>query len=334
MNEQEVFKILLEHFGIYKPEAKYKIVCPFHDDKNASLQINLDKAYFFCYAECGAKGGYLELYKQYYKLLHNGNEISDLKAILQINKILKSKGCNKIQISKSYSQAPQEEEDKEGLIFSKDYYFNLPDPDWFKPKKNPSIYEETMLCRQYMNNRGFSNSILKKSGAKPSLNKLYPIIFPLLENGKFKGYVMRTFDPEVEVQRKYMYNKGFSRQRTLPGAYGKKTKSSWIVLVEGYLDCLKAQQFNIKSVGAVLGWKITENQINKIKKQGINTIICALDNDEAGNKGYNYLKLVSEKEGFKLFRVKYPKGIKDFGDLKRNTKELSIVLTQINKYIK
>ena len=84
----------------------------------------------------------------------------------------------------------------------------------------------------------------------------------------------------------------------------------------------------------MLGWKITENQINKIKKQGINTIICALDNDEVGNKGYNYLKLVSKKEGFKLFRVRYPKGIKDFGDLKRNTKELSIVLTQINKYIK
>lgn len=333
MNEQEVFKIILQYFGIYKPEAKYKIVCPFHDDKNASLQINLDKAYFFCYAECGAKGGYLELFKQYYKLWHNGEEISDLKAIVEVKKILKNKGYNKIQISQSFTPVASKE-DKREVVFSKDYYFNLPDPDWLRPKKNLSVYEETMECRRYMNNRGFSNSVLKKSGAKPSLNKYYPIIFPLLENGKFKGYVMRTFDPEVELQRKYMYNKGFSRQRSLPGVYGKKQGASWIVLVEGYLDCLKAQQFKVKSVGAVLGWKVTENQINKIKNQGIKTIICALDNDEAGHKGYNYLKLISKQQGFKLFRIRYPKGIKDFGDLKRDSKELSMVLTQIKKYTK
>ena len=42
--EIETFALLLRHFGLYKPEELYKVVCPFHDDKNASMQISIPKA--------------------------------------------------------------------------------------------------------------------------------------------------------------------------------------------------------------------------------------------------------------------------------------------------
>ena len=323
--ENEEFIALLKFYGIYQPEDKYKIVCPFHGDKNASLQINVDKGYFYCYG-CECKGGYLELYKEFYKL-KNGKYPSDLVAYSGVARILRKKGI-KIEQGKNVVQEKKIVGNLESLNEARNFYYNLPSANWYRPSNNPANYEETVLCRSYMKNRGFTNSLLSKCGAKPSLNKFYPIVLPLLENGIFRGYVMRTFDPDVEANRKYMYNRGFRRQNTLPGNYrGYET----IICVEGYLDCLKAQQFGIKNVVAFLGWKISGMQIEKLRKAKVKNIICALDNDESGRKGYKYLKAISKLNNFNVTRLHYPKGIKDFGDLMKGTDELGYVLDQIKK---
>lgn len=327
---------LLKYYGIYQPEELYKIVCPFHNDRNASLQINIPKAFFFCYAECGAKGSTLELYKSYYKLQHPNKEIpSDVKCWVEIKRILKNPKLTNIDnIYSTYTTLPFVEKVsyKEGLSQGRSYYYNLPTPNWFRPSLNSVVEEETRLCKQYMANRGFKPIILKQAGAKPSLNKYYPIVIPLLENGKFRGYVMRTFDPVVEQQRKYMYGRGFKRERTLPGEFGTKIHTSSVVIVEGYLDKLKGNQIGIKSIAAILGWKVSSTQVEILKKAKIKTIICATDNDEAGNKGYRYFKRIADVHGFKVVRLHFPKGIKDMGDIKQGSKEAELILTQLAKY--
>ena len=60
---------------------------------------------------------------------------------------------------------------------------------------------------------------------------------------------------------------------------------------------------------AILGWKMTDNQIDKLKKAGITKVISALDNDECGRKGSAYLR-----NYFEVTRWCYLKGIKDPGD--------------------
>ena len=44
----------------------------------------------------------------------------------------------------------------------------------------------------------------------------------MIDNGKFKGWVCRTTDKDIEKKRKYLYNKGFRRAETLVGSYGLK----------------------------------------------------------------------------------------------------------------
>lgn len=333
----EEFVGLLKYYGLYQPEELYKVVCPFHNDKNASLQISIPKAFFFCYAECGAKGSTLELYKCYYKLQHPNKDVpSDLKCWTEIKRIL-SNPQYKYNIDNIYStntSVPFVEKVsyKEGLSQGRSYYYNLPVPNWFRPSMNPSVEEETRLCKQYMAKRGFKPILLKQAGAKPSLNKYYPVVIPLLENGKFRGYVMRTFDPEIEQQRKYMYGRGFKRERTLPGEFGTKIQTDSVVLVEGYLDKLKGNQLGIKSIAAILGWKVSSTQIEILKKAKIKNIICATDHDEAGGKGYRYLKRIAEVHNFNVVRLHYPKGIKDMGDIKQGSKEAELILTQLSKY--
>lgn len=328
------FIALLQHYSIYQPLPKYKIVCPFHGDKNASLQINIDEAYFFCYG-CQAHGGPVELYKAFYHLEHPKSSLSAFEASCRIESLTKAKTGTQPQISPTDglpASYAAEQSPKAYLRQSRNYYYSLPTPNWYRPSNVLEIVDETNMCREYLHKRGFTNSLLTKYGAKPTLNTNYPVVFPLLENGIFRGYIQRTFSPEIEAQRKYLYNKGFRRQTSLPGIYGKKANSDTVLIVEGYIDCLKALQFGVKSCVAILGWKISTQQIVKLQSSGIKKIVVGLDNDEVGNKGYKYLRLIEKKQDFSVFRLRYPKNIKDFGDLQKGTPELLKVLRQLKFY--
>ena len=59
---------------------------------------------------------------------------------------------------------------------------------------------------------------------------------------------------------------------------------------------------------------MSDEQQKKLKDKGIRYIISALDNDDAGKKGTKFLKTT----GFKVFRFKYLKGIKDPGEMNRS----------------
>ena len=133
---------------------------------------------------------------------------------------------------------------------------------------------------------------------------------------------------KVEQERKYLYNEGFSRVNTLVGRYGKK---DYVIVVEGYMDRLKFVQNGVDDVVAILGWKMSQEQEQKLRDAGVKYIISALDNDECGRKGTAYLKT-----RFKVIRFCYLKGIKDPGDMTSVTfdKMYSRTMQKFNKIIK
>lgn len=330
MNEQAQFDFLLQYYGIFQPDEIYKVVCPFHADKNASLQINRGTQFWYCYG-CGQHGGIIELYQAFEAL--KGRKVNSLQASIEVRRLKGTDAYNNISYNSSIVPFVEKASYKEGLQIARDFYFNLPQTNWFKPG-----CEEGIEAKRYMHHRGFSAMALKKAAAKVSYNRWYPIVFPMFENGIFRGYVMRTFDPEIEAKRKYMYNKGFKRERCLPGTYGIKqfdgSLGTSVVLVEGFLDKLKANQLGIANAAAILGWKLSQKQIEKLKRAGIKLLICATDSDEAGMKGYRYMKRIADSVGFSVCRLRYPKGCKDMGDVQANTKQAEHVLSQIKKFQK
>lgn len=315
----EQFISALKYYSVYQEEPQYKILCPVHGDLNPSLQINKENDYWYCYG-CGAHGSTLELVKAFEP------DLTTMQAYKRISKFSKRGiiGGVKANLSNSSVENIHSVESKqltyaEGIKLARDYYYNLPATNWYK------VDEEVFQIKRYMLKRGFTTKSITKYEAKATYNKLYPIVFPLFDNGIFRGYVMRTDDPTVEGERKYMYNKGFKRRVTLPGTYRDET----VVVVEGFLDMLKGKQIGIKNIVALLGWKITSEQIKKLKKAGIKKIICATDNDEAGRKGFRYLNRIAKENSFKIYRLHYPKSMKDMGDVSDKTKEN--ILRQIHK---
>lgn len=315
------FIAALKHYNIYQEDDQYKIICPFHGDKNPSLQINKQTGFFYCYG-CGLYGGAFELVKNYEPNLSTIEIYKKLHSFVKEGKgdIGGRDVYTYTNLPYTHSFVDSKVKYKEGIKLSKDFYFNLPETNWYK------LPEEAIPILRYMKHRGFTTSTLKKFGAKFTYNKNYPIVFPMYDNGIFRGYVMRTDDPTVEDQRKYMYNKEFRRRITLPGDY----KNSTVILVEGFLDMLKAKQYGIKYVAAVLGWKLTSEQFEKLKRCGVKTIICALDNDECGRKGYKYLKRICSVNHISVKRIRYPKTMKDMGDL--NEENSKLILKQIKQF--
>lgn len=310
---RDAFIAVLKYYGIFEDQELYKIVCPFHGDLNPSMQINLNKSFFYCYG-CGIHGSTFELVKAFEPTLNTFEVYRKVAEIVKGNTGPKNIAASAEPSFKSKASY------REGIGLARDFYYNLPKTNWFK------VDEDAFGIKMYMNKRGFKTSTLNKAQAKATYNKLYPIVFPMFDNGVFRGYVMRTDDPTVEGERKYMYNKGFKRRITLPGDYKYHT----VVLVEGFLDMLKAKQIGIKYVVAVLGWKLTGEQLEKLKKAGVKIIICALDNDDAGNKGYKYLKRVCSINKLKLHRLRYPKSMKDMGDVSEVTAER--IVNQIHSF--
>jgi DNA primase len=206
---------VLHYYGLLEGESEFKIVCPFHEDVNPSMKVDLADGSFFCFG-CGASGNALK----FVMLANKG--LDDLEACKKYYKILHSKKVRHIKV-KHVVKAKQTNE--QALIIASDYYYGLKTIDWTK-EDGPE--------REYMRKRGFTAKTLNKCKAKLTYNKAYPIVFPMLDLHEFKGWVCRTNLKRIEQKRKYLYNEGFSRSNTLVGDYNSKV----VVLVEGYMDRL------------------------------------------------------------------------------------------------
>lgn len=275
-----------------------KIICPFHHDARPSMLVNLQEGNWYCFG-CARSGDA----KKFVKLMNP--RLNDLQALSKYQKILKSdkvSGLNIEAIPKRTRIASKQLYDE-----AYDYYHGLAKVNW----RSPDASQEVSDALSYMGQRGFDANTLNKCKAKVTYNKSYGLIFPMLDNGKFRGWVCRTMVKKIEQERKYLYNEGFSRASTLVGSYGTK---DYVIVVEGYMDRLKFVQNGVDNVVAILGWKMSSEQEQKLRDAGVKYIISALDNDDCGRRGTKYLQA-----RFKVTRFCYLKGIKDPGDMTQIT---------------
>jgi DNA primase len=266
-------------------KSEYKVVCPFHDDENPSMKVNLNEGSYYCFG-CEASGDCLTF-------IEHLNNMDSFEAVKKLFKIINSSKTKTIR--KKYYKGKEKQ--------NTDLYYGLKKTNWLTDKD-----VEVLKVKEYMCNRGYKAYTLNFMQAKYNYDKNYPLIFPIMDNDVFRGWVCRTTDKAVEKKRKYLYNEGFSRATTLCGEYGKK---DYIIVVEGYMDRLRFVQNGINNVVAILGWKMSKEQEKKIKDAGIKYIISALDNDPCGRKGTEYLRTIFPS----VIRFCFYKSTKDAGEM-------------------
>lgn len=296
-----LFKVIWYYGFVSDYTTSEKIVCPFHEDVNPSLLLDFAEEKWFCFG-CGRSGDAKDFVKEYEKK-YNG--LNDLFAYRKYLQILKSSKCSDKKLNLVRKRKGRKQ-NKQLWVEAYDFYHGLKIVDWKKQED-----EDIIVLMDYMQRRGFDARTLSLVKAKYTYNDNYPLVFPMLDNGKFKGWVCRTTKASIEKKRKYLYNEGFLRATTLVGDYGTK---DYVIVVEGYMDRLKFIQFGEENVVAILGWKMSAQQIEKLKAKGIKKVISALDNDSCGRKGTKFLN-----SHFEVIRWKYLKGLKDPGDMTKES---------------
>lgn len=289
--------------------TEFNICCPFHDDPVPSMRVTLQNGMWYCFG-CGLFGDAYEFVKAAHP------ELDDLQSVIVLEKILHSNDVSDIQIKCK----KKKKDSSYYLDVAKDYYYGLKQNDWYNLRTKEE--KEVLL---YMKERGFDERSLTLCKCKANIyNRIYPVLFPIMDNGVFMGWVSRTISKRVEESRKYLYNEGFRKRVTVCGTY---EENSVLYICEGFLDYLSLRtRGHRKNVVAILGWHIADEQIKKIKQKNINTIICALDNpeiDKAGKKGMELLK-----KFFNVIPFRYPEGVKDAGEMTEKQMRVAIRRTE------
>lgn len=307
---------VLIYFGLIGEvtTSTFNIVCPFHSDINPSMLINLDEGNFFCFG-CRASGNAYDFVKCVYP------ELNELQVLAVLEKILHSKEIQKLNIK---VRKKRRIKGNQALNEAKDYYYGLRITDW----RNTTTKEEHEVLN-YMKQRGFDEKSLNISQCKVSYNVAYPILFPILDNGVFRGWVARTTNKYVEKHRmKYLYNEGFHKRDTLCGNY---QEGKVVFVCEGFMDYLSIRtRGHVRNVVALLGWHISDEQVEKLKQKQITTVVCALDNpevDESGAKGIAYLG-----KFFEVIPFPYPKEKKDPGEMSET--EMRTAVQKVKQVLK
>lgn len=295
---------LLDFYGVLRNpsvsgEWQIKVLCPFHADKNPSMQVSLRTGVFYCFA-CGEHGNLVDLIARL-------SGINTLQAMQKIVSLTKDPNLLVRQNEDRETEDPYRDVKryrKEAYIF----FSSLPKPSW------------AIIKRHYLNKRGYRADTLVNWDVRINPASNYSVIIPIIDQGRFYGYISRRTDGE---EPKYLYSKGLPKRSILAG----NIRPGTVLVVEGILDAMMAYQNGYKNTCALLGWKCSKWQVRKLQKYA-SKVICGTDNDEAGERGYRELCRVLDVQ---VIRFPFVPGYKDIGEMPKNVFR-SIILSLRDKH--
>lgn len=323
LNSLKIEKVVGEVVSLKRSGANYKGLCPFHSDTSPSFTVSPQKNIAKCFS-CGAGGNTISFYSQYHKISFN-------EACLELAK----KYNIDIQFEKSFDEAKEKEYEKlyglmeEARDFFAEMIFNNEGRDAFEYlnkrglsvqfiKENNIGYSPNSWDKllNHFIDKGYSVEDLLNVGLIKKGDKGYydtfrdRIMFPISNIGaKTIAFGGRTMEDRKDIAKylnssdTILFNKGHN-------LYGIKERGSLIrkknysILMEGYMDVLKAHSFGFDTAIASLGTAFTTDQGELLKRYSSNVII-AYDMDDAGRKATERTGLILKEQGFNIRVIEF-----------------------------
>ena len=293
-DQVNILDVVSRAVPLKKTGSSYKGVCPFHNEKTPSFNVNEQKQMFYCFG-CQASGDIIEFVQRYYNLDFNDavdklsrdygipmeetkGRSEDLDKYYQINKDATEFFYKTFTetANKGYSYMKQREIAPRTI---KKFGIGYADEGW------TSLYD-------YLKSKGHSDEDMIHLGlVSQSKGRCYDrfrnrVIFPIINTRKkVIGFGGRRINEEDNP--KYLNShdsKVFQKSNNLYGFNISKdavTKEGYLILVEGYMDVIALYQGGIENVAASLGTAFTEAQARLIKRY-VDTVVISYDSDEAG----------------------------------------------------
>lgn len=283
MTTYKYASLIEKHFQVVlKSGPEWMCRCVWHDDGNASLQVNVEKGLYLCFAgNCGARGNIRSLER--FLGIRFDNEVVDVQDIRDRLDALKRPVERQVVLAESTLNRYR---------MPTDYWGPCPTPRHRDCTGRPG-------CKHH---RWFTPETIKAFdlGSDP-LNDCVTIPVRTV-GGDLIGIIKRYLDPDAELR--YRYPKGFKRSLNLFGSWlvEQDPDAHTVVLVEGALDAITVWQAGYPAM-AVYGSSLSAAQVRLLKRLGIVRVVLAFDNDAAGRKcAQSALGWHDRKRGSKIVR--------------------------------
>ena len=295
-----IVDVISEYISLTPRGKNYFGICPFHDDNNPSMSVSQEKGIYKCFS-CGATGNVFKFVQDFEKIsFKEAVAIVAKKAGIEIDigTIKKSQTYPKLHeiynlSLKFYTNNINTKEGKEAKEYLK------------KRSIDDKLIKEFQIGLSLSNklsdilNKKYEKSDILKTGlvyeTNYGYNDLYHdrIMFPLYDlNGNVVAYSGRKYhqkDLDNNELPKYINTKEteiFKKGELLYNYHNAKNiarQKNQIIVMEGFMDVIRAHSIDIKNTIATMGTAVTSYQANLIKKMAKEIILC-FDGDEAGNK--------------------------------------------------
>ncbi len=318
LNSLKIVDVVGEVVELKKSGANYKGLCPFHSDTSPSFTVSPQKNIAKCFS-CGAGGNPISFYSQYHK-------IGFTEACIELSK----KYNIDIHYDKNYNNQEEKEFEKLYKLMeeARDYFsnniFDNQGKEAFEYLSNRGLtaqfVKENYIGFSYnswdkllndFTQKGYTLEDLLNVGLIKKGDKGYydtfrnRIMFPITNaSGKTIAFGGRTLEDRKDIA-KYLNSSDtvlFNKRKNLYGFKEKGTfirKKNYSILMEGYMDVLKAHSFGFDTAIASLGTAFTSEQGELLKRYSSNVII-AYDMDDAGQKAVERTGLILKEHGFNI----------------------------------
>ena len=297
-NSVNIVDIVSRYIALTKKGKNYFGVCPFHEDSDPSLSVSPDKQIFSCFS-CHTAGNVFTFVKEY-------EHVSFLEAVKIVADIAG------IDFSYKTTNKPLINHDIYNIYeIGQKFYLNNINTRFgqtakeylYRRKITDELIKEFEIGLAIKNNKALSNLLAKKEFKEKDLidsglvvkdergfhDFFYDrIMFPLHDlNGKVIGYSGRIFYQSdapkyINSKEHILFKKGEYLYNYAKAKNECRIKNT-VIIMEGFMDVIRAYSVGVKNVIATLGTAFTKEHANLIKRLANNVIIC-FDGDQAGAK--------------------------------------------------
>ena len=305
-----IVDLISEYVPLTKKGQYYWGICPFHNDKNPSMSVDEKRQTYTCWS-CHNSGNV-------FNFIENIENISFREALKKLGDRV---GIALEGYSSSYNTK-----------YNKYYEIYELTAKFYQLMINTDKGKDAI---EYLNKRGIDSDTIKEFGIGLALNdkdklvkylkeKKYDIntlndlglanndidtfinriIFPLDDrNGRVVGFSGRIYDNSK--MSKYMNTKEtpIFRKGTCLYHYNASKEyvrqEKYILVMEGFMDVIRASTIGIKNTVALMGTALTDEQISLIKKASQNVYLC-LDGDNPGQEADLHNGELLEKAGLNV----------------------------------
>ena len=316
-NRVDIVDIIGERIPLIAKGKNFFGVCPFHDDTNPSMSVSREKQIYTCFS-CHATGNVFTFLMNYehmeFKdvLKYLGDRVGIDTGSIKVTK----KNTKYDKLYKAYNLSLKYYQNNLNSSFgklAKDYLL--------KRKIDEKIIKEFEIglsldkrddLTKLLQAKEYDLVTLNRIGLSSDDHDVYSnrIMFPLYDtNGRVVGFSGRIY--KDKDQSKYVNTKEtdiFKKGELLYHyhiAREECRKSSSVIVMEGFMDVIRASTIGIKNTVALMGTALTNEQINLLKRLSNNIILC-LDGDDPGQNATLKIGNILLEQGIETKVIKLP----------------------------